>query len=126
MWISWDGVFLARLFEGVKKGRKIHRAAQSKLWSIGKDLGFYSESDFEFPNLVEKGVTSKIDVVWESDNKIVFAFEIRIKPNNLDIITTRQDVAELKNLEACKKFIVNVSSKSGKAYFIDIETYQKS
>jgi hypothetical protein len=125
MWVNWSGADLARLFKKVESGRKIHVTAQASLWSIGKDFGFSSATDFQVPDLVEKGETSSIDVVWKSEGKIEFAFEIRIKPNDL-IKPIKTRISKLNNLEAGKKFLVNVSSKSGKAYFIDMETYKES
>ena len=59
-------------------------------------------------------------MVWKSDEGIEFAFEIRTKAQELDLVTTRKDTKKLQNLLARKKFVVNVSNKTGKAYFNQI------
>lgn len=121
LWLNWDGVVLAKLFVGVElTGKRVHKLAQYRLWRIGKELGFFSITEFAVPDLVQKGRTSLIDVVWKTEDGIEFAFEIRTKAQELDLVTTRKDTMKLQNLSARKKFIVNVSNKTGKAYFNQI------
>ena len=121
LWLNWDGVVLAKLFVGVElTGKRVHKLAQYRLWRIGKELGFFSITEFAVPDLVQKGRTSLIDVVWKKEDGIEFAFEIRTKAQELDLVTTRKDTMKLQNLSARKKFIVNVSNKTGKAYFNQI------
>jgi len=69
------------------------------------------------PSLVVGGRTSYIDVVWLSEDRVVAAFEIRSKSRELDVVTTRKDMAKLRVLNPLEKFIVNVSKISGSAYF---------
>src|SRR3972149_10430285 len=108
-----DGVALAKLFAGVQieKGKRVHKLAMYRLWSIGRDLGFHSITEFAVPDLVQDGRTSLIDVVWNSENGIEFAFEIRPKSQELDLVTSFKDTTKLQNLSARKKFVVNVSNK---------------
>jgi len=125
LWTGWDGVILARLFAGVeiidtRKRKKVHKPAMHRLLRIGKELGFHSITEYPVPDLVQEGRTSLIDVVWKTEEGIEFAFEIRTKTKELDIVTTSKDTAKLQNLSARKKFVVNVSNKTGKAYFNQI------
>jgi hypothetical protein len=98
------------------KTRNLHRLAQKKLVSIGYALGY--STVIEYVNPAFSGKHDTIDVVWKSSKieKIIAAFEIRIKKANLDIISSEGDQKKLARLHAQKKFIVNVSIKSGKSY----------
>lgn len=121
LWQTWNGSNLSRLFEGVEAGKNVHRLAQNKLWKIGKDLGFHSITDFVPQNTVLQSRGDLIDVVWKTENEVEFAFEIRAKAHDLDRLSShREDIVKLHNLEAKKKFFVNVSNKSGKAFFNEI------
>jgi hypothetical protein len=122
LWQSWDGAALAKLFGGVEieAGKRVHKLAEYKLWRIGKELGFHSITEYPVPDLVQVGRTSLINVIWKSDKGIEFAFEIRTKDQELDIVTTRKDISKLQNLSARKKFVVNISKRTGKAYFSPI------
>lgn len=120
MSLSLDGIQLAKLFGGVEPRKEVHSLAQTKLWRIGKELGFYSIMEYGVPDLTKEGRRSYIDVVWKSRNGIEFAFEIRRKIHDLDLVTTLKDTNKLQNLLAQKKFVVNVSEITGKAYFCEI------
>ncbi len=120
LWQTWNGRDLAKLFGGVEAGNSVHRLAQNKLWKIGKDLGFHSITEFLPPNTVMQSQSELIDVVWKSGNDMEFAFEIRAKESDLDVLAAQDDVEKLGNLECPKKFLVNVSNKTGKAYFNEI------
>jgi hypothetical protein len=111
---------LAKLFGGVEPRKGVHRLAQSRLWTIGKELGFFSTIEYGVPDLTEEGRRSYIDVVWKSRNGIEFAFEIRGKIHDLDLVTTIKGTSKLENLSARRKFVVNVSELTGKAYFCEI------
>jgi len=117
---SPDGVLLAKLFGGVDPRKGVHRLAQLRLWTLGKELGFFSAVEYGVPDLTKEGRRSYIDVVWKSRNGIEFAFEIRRKIHDLDSVTTIKDTDKLKNLLAQRKFVVNVSESTGKAYFCEI------
>src|SRR3972149_8274856 len=127
LWLSWDGAVLAKLFVGVEMetGKRVHKPAMYRLWRIGKELGFHSITEYAAPDLGQEGRTSLIDCVWKSDEAIEFAFEIRTKAQELDIVTTMKDTTKLQNLSALKKFVVNISNKTGKAYFNQITGVQK-
>ncbi len=122
LWQTWDGADLAKLFGGVEieAGKRVHKLAEYKLWRIGNELGFHSITEYPVPDLVREGRTSLINVIWKSDKGIEFAFEIRTKAQDLDIVTTRKDTSKLQNLSARKKFVVNISKRTGKAYFNSI------
>lgn len=109
---------LSKLFGEVETDEKwIHRRAQERLWKMGRDYGFWVRLEYEVPDLVVNGKMSRIDVAWISQDRVTAAFEVRIKKHNLDVPTTRKDIRKLKKLRAQEKFIVNVSSTTGKAYF---------
>lgn len=118
--LNLDGVLLSKIFGEVEYRGRVHNQAQKRLWKMGRDLGFFSTIEYCVPDLTEKGRRSYIDVVWKSKRGIEFAFEIRTKVNDLDRITTRKDTKKLQNLLAQKKFVVNVSELTGKAYFCQI------
>ena len=118
--LSLDGVLLAKLFGEVKPGKEVHNLAQRRLWTIGRELGFYSIMEYGVPDLTKEGRRSYIDVVWKSKYGIEFAFEIRRKIHDLDLVTTLKDTNKLQNLIAKRKFVVNVSETTGKAYFCEI------
>ena len=118
--LSLDGIRLAKLFGGVESGKGVHRLAQARLWTMGRELGFYSTMEYGVPDLTKEGRRSYVDVVWKSKNGIAFAFEIRRKLHDLDLVTTLKDTNKLQNLLAQKKFVVNVSEITGKAYFCEI------
>jgi len=117
---SLDGILLAKLFGQVEPRKGVHSLAQTRLWTIGKELGFYSIMEYGVPDLTKEGRRSYIDVVWKSRNGIEFAFEIRRKIRDLDLVTTLKDTNKLQNLLAQKKFVVNVSEITGKAYFCEV------
>ena len=112
---------MAGFFGGVEVGKNVHRLAQDRIWKIGKDLGFHSITEFTPPNTVIQRRSDLIDVVWKSEKEVEFAFEIRARARDLDVISSHDDVVKLRNLQASKKFVVNVSNKSGKAYFSQID-----
>ena len=119
LWQTWDGRTLSKLFWGVEPGKNVHRLAQDKLWKIGKDLGFHAITEFVPPNTnIQR--SELIDVVWKSGNEIEFAFEIRVKESELDVLAAQADVEKLRQLKSPKKFLVNVSNKTGKAYFNEV------
>jgi hypothetical protein len=111
---------LYKLFGSVEAGKNVHRLAQDKLWKIGKDLGFHSITEFVPPNTVIQTMSELIDVVWKSENDMEFAFEIRAKESDLNILADQDDVQKLRVLDCPKKFLVNVSNRTGKAYFNEI------
>jgi hypothetical protein len=118
--LSFDGILLAKLFGKVEPRKGVHRLAQLRLWTMGKELGFFSTTEYGVPDLTKEGRISYIDVVWKSRNGIEFAFEIRRKIHDLDLVTTIKDTNKLRNLLARKKFVVNISELTGKAYFCEI------
>jgi hypothetical protein len=109
-----------KLFGEVEPRKGVHWLAQLRLWTLGKELGFFSTIEYGVPDLTKEGRRSYIDVVWKSRNGIEFAFEIRRKIHDLDLVTTTKDTNKLKNLLARRKFVVNVSELTGKAYFCEI------
>ncbi len=112
---------MALFFGSVEAGKNVHRLAQNKLWKIGKDLGFHSVTDFVPQNTVLQRRSDLIDVVWKTENEVEFAFEIRARAHDLYWLGShREDLVKLQNLKAKKKFFVNVSNKSGKAYFNEV------
>lgn len=120
LWQTWNGSNLSKFFGSVEVGKNVHRLAQNKLWKIGKDLGFHSITEFVPSTTVIQSQSELIDVVWQSGNDLEFAFEIRARESNLDVLAAQDDVEKLRNLECPKKFLVNVSNKTGKAYFNEI------
>lgn len=98
------------------KTRNLHRLAKKKLASIGYALGY--STVIEYVNPTVSGKHDTIDVVWKSSKieKIIAAFEVHTKKGNLAIISSEEDRKKLDRLHAQKKFIVNVSMKSGKSY----------
>ena len=118
--LSLDGILLAKLFGGVEPRTGVHNLAQERLWTLGKELGFYSIREYGVPDLTKEGRRSYIDVVWRSKHGIEFAFEIRRKMRDLDLVTTVKDTNKLQCLIASRKFVVNVSEITGKAYFCEI------
>jgi hypothetical protein len=118
--LSIDGLLLAKLFGRVEARRGVHGFAQKRLWELGKELGFYSIMEYGVPDLTQEGRRSYIDVIWKSKLGIEFAFEIRRKIHDLDLVTTRKDTNKLQNLVAKRKFAVNVSEMTGKAFFCEI------
>lgn len=118
--LSLDGILLAKLFGNVEPRTGVHNLAQARLWTLGKELGFYSIMEYGVPDLTKEGRRSYIDIVWKSKHGIEFAFEIRRKMRDLDLVTTVKDTNKLQSLIAKRKFVVNVSEKTGKAYFCEI------
>lgn len=118
--LSLDGMLLAKLFGEVEPRKGVHSLAQRRLWKIGKELGFYAIMEYGVPDLTKEGRRSYIDVVWKSRNGVEFAFEVRRKIHDLNLVTTLKDTDKLLNLVASKKFVVNVSEITGKAYFCEI------
>jgi hypothetical protein len=118
--LSVDGILLAKLFGNVDPRTEVHNKAQARLWAMGKELGFFSTTEYGVPDLTKEGRRSYIDVVWKSKYGIEFAFEIRRKIHDLNLVTTLKDTNKLQNLIAKRKFVVNVSETTGKAYFCEI------
>lgn len=118
--LSSEGILLAKLFGEVEPSKGVHRLAQLRLWTMGKELGFFSTTEYGVADLEEEGRRNYIDVVWKSRNGIEFAFEIRRKTHDLDRVTTIEDIYKLENLLARRKFVVNVSELTGRAYFCEI------
>jgi hypothetical protein len=118
--LSLDGILLAKLFDKVEPRKGVHGFAQTRLWELGKELGFYSIMEYGIPDLTKEGRRSYIDVVWKSKFGIEFAFEIRRKIHDLDLVTTLKDTNKLQNLVAKRRFVVNVSEMTGKTYFCEI------
>jgi hypothetical protein len=119
--LNLDGVLLSKLFGRVETGIGIHNRAQRRLLELGKELGFYSIIEYGVPDLTNEGRRSYIDNVWKSKRGLEFAFEVRRKINDLHLITTRKDTNKLQNLIAERKFVVNVSEMTGRAYFCCVE-----
>lgn len=115
-----DAILLAKQFGEVEARKGIHDRAQTRLWEMGKELSFYSVMEYGIPDLTQEGRRSYIDVIWKSRNGIEFAFEIRRKIHDLNIVTTLKDTNKLQNIVAKKKFVVNVSELTGRAYFNEI------
>jgi DNA-directed RNA polymerase specialized sigma24 family protein len=103
----------------------IHGLAQHRLEEMGRKSGFRVILEYAVPNLDVPGRTSFIDVVWASENRIVAAFEVRTKTQNLDVVTSRKDTRKLQKLNVQEKFIVNVSKITGRAYFHKLLPNQK-
>jgi len=118
--LSLDGILLAKLYGKVEPNAGVHDLAQARLWTLGKELGFYSIREYGVPDLTKEGRRSYIDVVWKSKHGIEFAFEIRRKMRDLDLVTTVKDTNKLQCLIAKRKFVVNVSETTGRAYFCEI------
>lgn len=116
----FDGVLLAKLFGQVEARSGVHGSAQARLWDLGQELGLHSLAEYCVPDLTQKGRTSYIDVVWKSNIETEFAFEIRAKARNMNLVTTRKDTNKLQNLKAKRKFVVNVSEVTGEAVFHEI------
>ena len=108
---------LSRLFGGVEPGKGVRQRAEQKIWKMGKDLGFNSLIGYEVPNLFNDGRNRFISVIWKTGKEITVAFQIRRKNQSMDIVTSLKDRLKLDRLESKEKYIVNVSEKTGKAYF---------
>ena len=97
----------------------LHKAAQQRIAEIGKKRWYRTIQDYRVSNLV-RGRDGLIDVVWVTQYGIAAAFEIRTKKRNLDVVRSTKDLEKLGNLNAEKKYLVNVSTISGTAYFHDV------
>ncbi len=117
---SLDVILLSKYFGEVEPRKGVHNLAQARLCEMGKEFGFYSIKEYGIPDLTKEGRRSYIDVIWKSRNGIEYAFEVRRKIHDLNIITTLKDTNKLQNVIARKKFIVNVSELTGRAYFNEV------
>ena len=97
----------------------LHKAAQQRIAEIGKKRWYRTIQDYRVSNLV-RGRDGLIDVVWVTQYGIAAAFEIRTKKRNLDVVRSTKDLEKLGNLNPEKKYLVNVSTISGTAYFHDV------
>lgn len=97
----------------------LHKAAQQRIAEIGKRRGYRTCQDFRVSDRV-RGRGGLIDVVWVTQHGITAAFEIRTKKLNLDVMRSIKDREKLDNLDAERKYLVNVSKISGTAYFHDV------
>jgi len=110
---------LCEIFGQVETGTgvSVHELARRRIYEMGKKFGYHSIMEYDVPDLVTKGRTSHIDVVWLSGDTIVKAFEIKRKSRDLDVVTTRKDSKKLWFFTAQERFVVNVSPVTGRAYF---------
>jgi hypothetical protein len=102
-----------------KKDGTAHRHAQERLCQVGKELGYQVIAEYRVFGLIEAYRKSYIDVVWIADCQLAAAFEIhvRLRERCLFQATGRKDMEKLRKLGAARKFIVNVSPKTGEAFF---------
>ena len=116
-----DGIRLANAFGKIELEGSVMENGRVRLWELGKKMGFNSFVEFGVWDLLEKGKQSFIDVVWKSKDGIEFAFEVGTKASYLDVIDSVEDKKKLDNLRAAKKYFVNVSDATGRAYFKEIQ-----
>jgi len=112
-----DSSVIAKMFGDVEPGKGVRQRAEDRIWKMGRDLGFSSFTWYEFPNLLNDGRNRFISVVWKRGKEITVAFQVRRKRHDIDIVTSLKDRRKLNRLQANEKYIVNVSEKTGKAYF---------
>ena len=109
---------IAELFGVVEPGKGVRQRAENRICKMGSDLGFSSFTWYEVPNLLNDGRNRFISVVWKRGGReIAVAFQVRRKRHDIDIVTSLKDRRKLDRLQANEKYIVNVSEKTGKAYF---------
>jgi len=116
-----DGIKLANAFGKIELEGSVLENGRVRLWELGKEMGFISFVEFGVLDLLEKGKQSFIDVVWKSKSGIEFAFEVGVKASYLDVVDSVEDKKKLENLQAAKKYFVNVSETTGRAYFKEIQ-----
>jgi len=112
-----DSIAISKQFGVVEPGKGVRQRAEDRICKMGRDLGFSSFTWYEVPNLLNDGRNRFISVVWKSGREITVAFQVRRKRQDLDIVTSLKDRRKLDRLQANEKYIVNVSEKTGKAYF---------
>jgi len=106
---------LSQLFGTVDTGsRGTHERARDRLREMGERLGYQAYSGYGIPIVHRR---SRIDAVWFSGDKIVAAFAVHAKRQNLGLLLGYKDREELAALQAQEKFLVNVSITTGKTYF---------
>jgi hypothetical protein len=120
LWQTWTGRNLSMLFGSVEPGENVHSLAKYKLWRIGNELGFHAVTEFVPSNIVIQQRSELISVVWKSGDNVAFAFETRAKEGDLATVDIQDDINKLRKLECPKKFVVNVSTNTGKGYFNEI------
>jgi DNA-directed RNA polymerase specialized sigma24 family protein len=112
-----DSIAISKRFGVVEPGKGVRQRAEDRICRMGKDLGFGSFTWYEVPNLLNDGRNRFISVIWKRGREITVAFQVRRKRQGIDIVTSLKDRRKLDRLQANEKYIVNVSEKTGKAYF---------
>jgi superfamily I DNA and/or RNA helicase len=112
-----DSIAISKRFGVVEPGKGVRQRAEDRICRMGKDLGFGSFTWYEVPNLLDDGRNRFISVIWKRGREITVAFQVRRKRQGIDIVTSLKDRRKLDRLQANEKYIVNVSEKTGKAYF---------
>jgi superfamily I DNA and/or RNA helicase len=108
---------ISKRFGVVEPGKGVRQRAEDRIWRMGKDLGFDSYTWCEVPNLLNDGRNRFISVIWKKGREITVAFQVRRKRHSIDVVTSLKDRRKLDRLQANEKYIVNVSEKTGKAFF---------
>jgi hypothetical protein len=113
--IRFNADELSQLFEAVDtSGRGTHERARDRLREMGRKLGYQAYSGYGIPIVHRR---SRIDALWFSGDKIVAAFAVHSKRQNLGLLLGYRDREELAALQAQEKFLVNVSIATGRAFF---------
>jgi len=112
-----DSIAISKRYGVVEPGKGVRQRAEDRICKMGKDLGFSSFTWYEVPNLLNDGRNRFISVVWKRGREITVAFQVRRKRHGIDIVTNLKGRRKLDRLQANEKYIVNVSEKTGKAYF---------
>lgn len=114
---EFNSTDLSKAFGVIENPAPLAWRAKERLRRLGIEYGYKIALGYEDPNVDYSASRGPIDVVWMSDGRVVAAFEVRAKRSDLDVITTRRNLEKLKNFDAKEKFIVYVSSITGKASF---------
>lgn len=114
-----DVINLAKQFGTIETKPNIYQNAKLRLREMGRERSFTPVREYFFKE-TPKSLLRKIDIVWKSPEGFAAAFNIKSKNCRLEFVDDLEQVNRLKSFKADKKYIVNVSKSSGKAFFIEI------
>ena len=115
--IGLEPVVLAREFDSVETGAKIYQNAKKRIREIGIKFGYVPVREFFYSSRDTPDRWSKIDIIWKLNGKFAAAFNIKSKEHGLSSVEDFEQVMRLNNFPADQKYVVNVSKKTGRAYF---------